>query len=248
MWMILRGASPMRAAIAQAEHKGNPRGRSQATAWRVNLRSARARAVSVWLAILLSALAMSAIVGGRYLAHLRRVRAVDARAASGVVRRARRADAARDRRGACWSALVYGVPAGVVAWGWRTRGWTRSLRARPMRGSALVAAGVGARLPRAPRHLVLLDPPLDASAAPVQAGARAPPCQPTADRLGGDGVSSAGGADRRGGDPGAGAAGADSGRGARRRAAGDDGAGRHQSPGVGDVAARDVARDAWATG
>ena len=45
------------------------------------------------------------------------------------------------------SAAIYGIPAGVIAWGWQHHGWTRIYRdvhAYP----ALVSAGVGAALPR----------------------------------------------------------------------------------------------------
>jgi Delta7-sterol 5-desaturase len=74
--------------------------------------------------ILLSALAMSAIVAVRYLA------------ASGGFALATRAKhrglyAGLDpqiRREIAWSlasAAIYGAPAGVVAWGWQNHGWTR---------------------------------------------------------------------------------------------------------------------------
>ena len=75
-------------------------------------------------ALLLSALAMTLIVAARYLA------------ASGAFALATRirhpglyAGLGRQiRREIGWSlasAAVYGVPAGVVAWGWQARGWTR---------------------------------------------------------------------------------------------------------------------------
>lgn len=78
----------------------------------------------MWTAILLSALAMTAIVALRYAA------------ASGFFawlterRHPGRHSALRPqiRREIGWSlasAAIYGVPAGVVAWGWQTRGWTR---------------------------------------------------------------------------------------------------------------------------
>jgi len=80
--------------------------------------------MTAMLAIFLSALAMTLIVGLRYLA------------ASGVfaiVTRLRRPGlyAGLDRqmrREIGWSlasAAIYGVPAGIVAWGWANRGWTR---------------------------------------------------------------------------------------------------------------------------
>jgi sterol desaturase/sphingolipid hydroxylase (fatty acid hydroxylase superfamily) len=76
------------------------------------------------LAILLSAIAMTLIVGLRYLI------------ASGAFAFATRLRhpalyAGLDkqiRREIGWSlasAAIYGVPAGVVAWGWQNRGWTR---------------------------------------------------------------------------------------------------------------------------
>ncbi len=75
-------------------------------------------------AILLSALAMTFIVGVRYLV------------ASGAFAWATRrrhpdlyagldAQIAREVRWSLASAAIYGVPAGVVAWGWQNMGWTR---------------------------------------------------------------------------------------------------------------------------
>ena len=75
-------------------------------------------------AILLSALAMSAIVAVRYLitsggfALATRVRQPGLYAGLDP----------QIRREIGWSlasALVYGIPAGVVAWGWQAQGWTR---------------------------------------------------------------------------------------------------------------------------
>ncbi len=78
----------------------------------------------MWSAILVSALAMTAIVALRYLA------------ASGLFAWA--TDRLRPgyhdglapqiRREIGWSlasAAIYGIPAGIVAWGWAERGWTR---------------------------------------------------------------------------------------------------------------------------
>lgn len=75
-------------------------------------------------AIILSALAMTAIVAGRYLA------------SSGffawLTKRVRPGHHAgldnQIRREIFWSlasAAIYGVPAGIVAWGWQELGWTR---------------------------------------------------------------------------------------------------------------------------
>jgi len=78
----------------------------------------------VALAVLLSALAMTLIVGLRYLA------------ASGAFALATRLrhpglyagldrQMGREIRWSLASAAIYGIPAGVVAWGWQNRGWTR---------------------------------------------------------------------------------------------------------------------------
>ena len=86
------------------------------------------------LAILLSAVAMTIIVGVRYLI------------ASGGFALATRlrqprlyaGQAKQIRREIGWSlasAAIYGVPAGIVAWGWRAHGWTRiydDVHARPL--------------------------------------------------------------------------------------------------------------------
>lgn len=76
------------------------------------------------LAVLLSALAMSLIVALRYLA-------VSGAFAFATRLRHPALYAGLDRqirREIGWSlasAAIYGVPAGVVAWGWQDRGWTR---------------------------------------------------------------------------------------------------------------------------
>lgn len=76
------------------------------------------------LAITLSALAMTLIVGARYVissgAFALATRAVRPRLYAGLDKQIRREIA--------WSlasAAIYGIPAGVVAWGWQNRGWTR---------------------------------------------------------------------------------------------------------------------------
>ena len=75
-------------------------------------------------AVLLSALAMTAIVALRYLA----ASGVFAWA-TGRVRPGHYAGLdAQIRREIGWSlasAAIYGIPAGVVAWSWQARGWTR---------------------------------------------------------------------------------------------------------------------------
>ena len=80
--------------------------------------------MTVALALLASALAMTAIVGLRYLA---------SSGAFALATRLRHPGlyAGLDRqmrREIGWSlasAAIYGVPAGIVAWGWQTHGWTR---------------------------------------------------------------------------------------------------------------------------
>ena len=80
--------------------------------------------MSAAAAIALAALAMTAIVGGRYLissgafAFATRVRHPGLyRGLEGQMR--------REIGWSLASAAIYGVPAGVVAWGWQARGWTR---------------------------------------------------------------------------------------------------------------------------
>ncbi|MEJ7927837.1 sterol desaturase family protein [Sphingobium sp. AN641] len=75
-------------------------------------------------ALIVSALAMSAIVGVRYLL---------ASGGFALATRARHPGLYRGlepqiRREITWSlvsALIYGIPAGIVAWGWQAHGWTR---------------------------------------------------------------------------------------------------------------------------
>ncbi len=90
--------------------------------------------MSVALAILLSALAMTVIVGVRYLlasggfALATRLRHPGLY--SGLDRQMR-----REIGWSLASAAIYGVPAGVLAWGWQHRGWTRvytDLHAMPL--------------------------------------------------------------------------------------------------------------------
>ena len=131
------------------------------------------------VAILLSAAAMTLIVGLRYLA---------SRGAFALATRAVRPGLytgldAQIRREIAWSlasAAIYGVPAGIVAWGWQNRGWTR-IYTDLARLSALVSAAVGAALSRRARHLVLLDASLDAPAA-RRSASRMPSTMPAARR------------------------------------------------------------------
>ena len=74
-------------------------------------------------AILLSALAMTAIVAVRYLLASGGFAWATARMRPGLYRGL----APQIRREIGWSlasAAIYGIPAGVVAWGWQERGWT----------------------------------------------------------------------------------------------------------------------------
>lgn len=76
------------------------------------------------LAILLSALAMTAIVAVRYLASSGFFAWLTARRLPGRYA----ALGPQMRREIAWSlasAAIYGIPAGVVAWGWQAQGWTR---------------------------------------------------------------------------------------------------------------------------
>ena len=76
------------------------------------------------VALLLSALAMSVIVAVRYLLTsggfaLWTARKFPQRLAG------QRAQVRREIGWSLASAAIYGVPAGIVAWGWQQRGWTR---------------------------------------------------------------------------------------------------------------------------
>ena len=75
-------------------------------------------------AVLLSALAMTAIVALRYLAASGGFALATSRVRPGLYAGL----APQIRREVAWSlasAAIYGVPAGIVAWGWQERGWTR---------------------------------------------------------------------------------------------------------------------------
>ena len=75
-------------------------------------------------ALILSALAMTLIVGVRYLATSGAFALWTARKFPDRLT----GQATQVRREIGWSlasAAIYGVPAGVVAWGWQARGWTR---------------------------------------------------------------------------------------------------------------------------
>ncbi|MET0240940.1 MAG: sterol desaturase family protein [Sphingobium sp.] len=74
--------------------------------------------------LLASALAMSAIVGVRYLltsgGFALATRATRPGLYKGLDRQMR-----REVGWSLLSALIYGIPAGIVAWGWQAHGWTR---------------------------------------------------------------------------------------------------------------------------
>ena len=77
--------------------------------------------------ILLAMLAMSAIVAVRYLATSGGF-ALATRVARPGLHAGRGAQVAREIGWSLASAVVYGAPAGLVAWGWQARGWTRIYR------------------------------------------------------------------------------------------------------------------------
>jgi sterol desaturase/sphingolipid hydroxylase (fatty acid hydroxylase superfamily) len=76
------------------------------------------------LAVLLSALAMTLIVGVRYLVVSGAFAFATGRRHPGLYA-GRRRQIAREIGWSLASAALYGVPAGIVAWGWANRGWTR---------------------------------------------------------------------------------------------------------------------------
>lgn len=75
------------------------------------------------LAIMFSALAMSAIVALRYLVASGGF-ALATRARRPGLYQGQRRQIAREIGWSLASAAIYGVPAGIVAWGWQARGWT----------------------------------------------------------------------------------------------------------------------------
>ena len=77
------------------------------------------------LAILFSALAMTFIVGGRYLLTSGFFAWLTGRVRPGYYDRLK-PQMGREIRWSLLSAAIYGVPAGIVAWGWQNAGWTRS--------------------------------------------------------------------------------------------------------------------------
>ena len=75
-------------------------------------------------AILLSALTMTAIVALRYLATSGMFAWLTGRQRPGYHAKLKR-QIGREIGWSLASAAIYGIPAGIVAWGWEERGWTR---------------------------------------------------------------------------------------------------------------------------
>lgn len=78
----------------------------------------------MWSAIFLSALAMTAIIAGRYLATSGLFALITNRVRPGYHAKLGN----QIRREVLWSlgsAAIYGIPAGIIAWGWQEYGWTR---------------------------------------------------------------------------------------------------------------------------
>lgn len=78
---------------------------------------------ALWAA-LFSAIAMTAIVATRYLASSGFFAWLTGRVRPGLYT-GLRPQIGREMRWSLLSAAVYGIPAGIVAWGWQAHGWTR---------------------------------------------------------------------------------------------------------------------------
>ncbi|RPF72747.1 sterol desaturase family protein [Aurantiacibacter spongiae] len=78
----------------------------------------------MWFAIVLSALAMTGIVAARYALASGAFALATSRRRPGLYDRLGK-QIGREIRWSLVSAAIYGIPAGVVAWGWQERGWTR---------------------------------------------------------------------------------------------------------------------------
>lgn len=78
----------------------------------------------MWLAILLSAIAMTVIVALRYAATSGFFAWLTERRMPGR-HRSLKPQIQREIAWSFASAAIYGVPAGIVAWGWQQHGWTR---------------------------------------------------------------------------------------------------------------------------
>lgn len=78
----------------------------------------------MWTAILLSALGMTMIITLRYLAVSGLFAAWTARRFPGRMA-GQKKQIAMELRWSLLSMAIYGVPAGIIAWGWAQHGWTR---------------------------------------------------------------------------------------------------------------------------
>ena len=76
------------------------------------------------LAILVSVLSMTAIVAARYIASSGLFAWISARRVPGIHDKLG-AQMRREIRWSLVSAAIFGIPAGIVAWGWQERGWTQ---------------------------------------------------------------------------------------------------------------------------
>ena len=75
------------------------------------------------LSLIASTLAMTLIVGLRYLATSGAFAWLTQRVRPGLYH-GMRPQMGREVRWSLYSAAIYGIPAGVVMWGWQERGWT----------------------------------------------------------------------------------------------------------------------------
>jgi sterol desaturase/sphingolipid hydroxylase (fatty acid hydroxylase superfamily) len=78
----------------------------------------------MWVAILISAAAMTVIVAVRYLITSGLFAWATKRVRPGLYD-GMEAQIGKEIRWSLASAAIYGVPAGIVAWGWQNRGWTQ---------------------------------------------------------------------------------------------------------------------------
>jgi len=77
----------------------------------------------MWSAIILSALAMTAIIALRYIVSSGLFAWISVRVKPGIYDGQTR-QIWREIGWSLLSAAIYGIPAGIVAWGWQARGWT----------------------------------------------------------------------------------------------------------------------------
>ncbi|MEP3227212.1 MAG: sterol desaturase family protein [Parasphingorhabdus sp.] len=79
--------------------------------------------MNMFVAIIVSALVMTVIVGGRYILTSGFFAWLTQRVKPGQYDRLK-PQISREIRWSLYSAAIYGVPAGIVAWGWQNAGWT----------------------------------------------------------------------------------------------------------------------------